>query len=273
MTTLNQRASEPTSTEAKTIARKIGMICSLGVRTWIRRTRLTKGGIYCLLLGTFGVLNCLSLLAIGIGNSTVFIIVMLACAVVGIIGYVVMRAEDSTIELGWKRAVTVTKFAVLGFLSAGFVTSIPILSAPYSSRASNVTKTTQAVAPRHATANSVARQAATENNGTAAKAEKTKSMREQLFQISAGGYLATLLDVDFCQRESERIAKCMVSAKTSQTISSHQIVANASRWDRGRQEWIGLPPAIVNSGFIGRGLSEITIIMPEGTDSVHLLHR
>lgn len=105
-------------------------------------------------------------------------------------------------------------------------------------------------------------------------AEAKRSVREQLFEIKAIGYLESTLEIEACRRENERIAKCIVQSKSRvNMVDGRRISASASRWDRVRGEFVDLPPAAVNAGLIGSGPSEITILMPEGADLVYLSFR
>lgn len=109
---------------------------------------------------------------------------------------------------------------------------------------------------------------------SAASSPAKKSLREQLFEVKALGYLESTLEIESCRRESERIAKCIVQSKSRvNMVDGRRISASASRWDRGRGEFVDLPPAVVNAGLIGSGPSEITILMPEGADLVYLSFR
>lgn len=120
-------------------------------------------------------------------------------------------------------------------------------------------------------------QGATESNSRGAYGTYKDSFREKFFEITPIGYLDEILEIEYCRRESERVAKCIIKAKKDGSIvDGHRITGNASRYDRIRDEFIALSPAIVNTASIiakGAGSAEATILMPEGTDYVTLGYR
>lgn len=109
------------------------------------------------------------------------------------------------------------------------------------------------------------------DSSTVSSGEK-KSLREKLFEVSiSDGFLKTRITIEQCKRQSERIAKCIIQSTDSNILDGRKISASAYKFDRSRMDSVKLAPAIVNAAeTIGSGPSEITILMPEGTDFVYL---
>lgn len=103
---------------------------------------------------------------------------------------------------------------------------------------------------------------------TATQSAKTnpKPLEVTLNQYSG---LDRQLEIDSCRRETERVAKCLMrKTKAYDGLVIADLRAYASKWDAARQQIVDLPPALLNGQFVGTSLSEVTIVVPEGTQFV-----
>lgn len=113
---------------------------------------------------------------------------------------------------------------------------------------------------------------ASENPSLTSKGQSKSASTD--FKVTPIGYLENILDIERCRRESPRIVKCIVQAKGGASIvEGLRLSAITSRWDPTRQDFIGLPPGLVNAGTIGQYPAEITIMIPPDADLVSLTYR